>query len=600
MRAQLQRAGAECLDAEAAAELTRYLTFVDLWLSAHTRAMGRLHSLLRLIPGSDAELVGLFGRVLRAVVSEISPPSPEGQTVSAYERNVHNYMGYGNDIIYAMLRALNEGARLGRMNDGRPLRGEAQRVAFRRFSRASEIASEVNGLEYLLDQISFGELAVGEVSVIAEPFVRLEFVDVRRSLMRILAIRRNLILRMNRVREPRYVREMLKASVGRVSADALDHYEREYGFDPVEVDERALLERGEALLTFVEAEDDMLMLAAGDDPRAAIRYLLGASLAWFHQVADAIQRSAVSRRKTEPAVSIPTERIVWGGQHSDFELVERCLEDLISKLPVRSHFDLVRRPYVSTRAGVLALPSGTGGLWTTTVREGLVAGGGIGDRYGWAWEKFYADLFKQSHWTVLGEGLKLRRDGRLITDLDLLLQKGDLVLAVQIKALIGSGVSPYDHWRNRKTIEWGCLQAKAAGEFLREHPGWLIDVAGRELARQVKHIQPVVLTNVDFFDGWRFEEVPVMGEVGRKAIVRGARVDFSDESGTDVDTLWITRPEDLTTERILWSLDNPVELHISQEIPETRYDNREVAGLTVSMPDFVLRDMPASRSAVSG
>ena len=81
-----------------------------------------------------------------------------------------------------------------------------------------------------------------------------------------------------------------------------------------------------------------------------------------------------------------------------------------------------------------------------------------------------------------------------------------------------------------------------------------------------------------------------MGEVGRKAITEGAKVDYTDQSGHIFSTHWITKKEDLTTDRILWSLKNPVELLIAPESLETSHRILKLRDLTVLIPEFDLRD----------
>ena len=90
-----------------------------------------------------------------------------------------------------------------------------------------------------------------------------------------------------------------------------------------------------------------------------------------------------------------------------------------------------------------------------------------------------------------------------------------------------------------------------------------------------------------------------MGEVGRKAITTGAKVDYTDQSGRVVSTRWITKKEELTTDRILWSLQNPVELLIAPESLETSHRVLKLGDFAVLTPQFDLREDLESVPAIA-
>ena len=63
------------------------------------------------------------------------------------------------------------------------------------------------------------------------------------------------------------------------------------------------------------------------------------------------------------------------------------------------------------------------------VREALLGGGSLGDAYGRIWEDFYEHSFRESDWQVLGRDLVLRRQGKPVTDVDLLVKRSiDLMM----------------------------------------------------------------------------------------------------------------------------------------------------------------------------
>lgn len=141
------------------------------------------------------------------------------------------------------------------------------------------------------------------------------------------------------------------------------------------------------------------------------------------------------------------------------------------------------------------------GSWTTPIREILNQGGEVGRLYGQVWEDFLARSFEGTGWSIIGRNINLVDNGRTVTEIDLLLFRDDLLVAAEIKALTGSGHSPYDHWKNRMIIEKGCRQALLASQYLSAHREVIASIANRMIASAVRHIQPLVLTSEHMFDG---------------------------------------------------------------------------------------------------
>ena len=345
------------------------------------------------------------------------------------------------------------------------------------------------------------------------------------------------------------------------------------------------------MLTVVDAEDDLLVAASRSDQRAVAYYVVAMAMRWYSAAADSVRDAslAVGRRLAVPR--IPLRDIAGGINGIGKEVVAEAIENLTVELPARSHVSLADRPFVRDGAGV-ARPflRGWGGTWTSVVREAVIQGGAIGKSVGAIWEDFYTKSFDDSDWKVVGRGVKLRNNGQILTDVDLLLLREDLLLVVQIKALIGLSNTPYDHWRNRQTVQFGCVQARVAAEFLESHRNALVSICGKRSASGIKHVQPVVLTNIDQLNGWRVDDVPVISEVTRKAICRGSRVDYHDSrSGEVIHTHHFVKREELTTASILQLLQQSIEMQVAAEGTDTTHSTHDIGELTLLMPEFVIQ-----------
>jgi hypothetical protein len=169
-----------------------------------------------------------------------------------------------------------------------------------------------------------------------------------------------------------------------------------------------------------------------------------------------------------------------------------------------------------------------------------------------------------------------------------------LLLVAELKALTGSGVSPYDHWKNRRVIEKGCRQAALAAVHLRRKPELIASIADKHAAKDVRHVQPLVLTSENEFDGWEHDGVPVAGETIRKAITVGTTVNYYDPSSLKVERTDVhLSKEELNTDSILRALRNPIELKLALEQGAVRHHRVEVGPLQFLVPDIAPGKPPA-------
>jgi hypothetical protein len=595
--AGLLRAAAFRLEPKEQAALDEYLKFSLAVDVARRKALQGVHDGLREMPRcSKADLLAA-GRVVfdwfMVKLTKGVDVRSVGASVAERERRLHDLNGAANDIALAVARAINECSRIAMIETTVRLSKSQGRRASQVLRKVVRAAGEVNSFEWFFDCVSYGEFSVDEVVNEPRPTFRFHFVDARRYLLRSLAIRRKLVISYTGRRARRYVRGMLEDSQSLVFGKAVSYYLTKIGA-PADsgVDLTHAQSVAKALLMAVDAEDDLLFAASRLGPGVAAHYLVAMAMRWYAVAARAVEVNAGAGVRGELASpAIPLAEIADCISAIDGSFIASALENLTSELPARSHFVLLECPFVKDGAHVVRpFLGGELGNWNVAVRAAMIQGGTVGKEVGTIWEEFYAASFADSEWRLVGRGVKLRRDGRILTDVDLILLREDLLLIVQIKALVGSGLTPYDHWKNRQTIEFGCFQGRTAAEYFGKNPDALISICGKRAASGVNYIQPLVLTNLDHLDGWSFDGVPVAGEVTRKAICRGSRVDYFDSnSGEVLHTHHFVRPEDLTTEVILSLLRKPVELEIAAEGAEIEHGVHTVGDLTLLMPEFVTR-----------
>lgn len=587
---------------EDAIAFVRYLTFMVRTDQMKRERMQALSQQLSFLPRcSISDLLRIAERSFKFDVREafsrrqlIDP----NLAVSDAELRLQEINGSLVDLASGVARAVNEVARHQPTAVDAPLGRQKFERGVRLFRRAVQIAGEINSLEWLVDSVTFGEFAVAEeFSHEGVAAFRFEFCDERRSVVRSLALRRRLVLRQYGKPTTRYLRDRLLEMQADVLADAVDHYCQKTGTNSQTVEHSRAQEDSVSTLSHVGAEDDLLFAAARFSPAIAAYYTAAMCLRWYALGGQAVARARPGLGHRPEIFHIPLAAIIESledganGAH-----IRAALERLTLELPVRNHAQLVTRPFirVSPQEACTFL-GGDFGQWPVAIREGLIQGGALGKSVGKIWEDFIAGSFADTPWTIVGRGVKLRENGQTITDADLMLQREDLMLVVQVKALVGVGHTPYDHWKNRQVIELGCHQAKAAADFLMRAPGAIVAQCGRRAAASIKVIQPVVMTNIAHFEGWSHQEVPVIASSTRAAICDGGRVDYvHSESGHVVHTDHLVPPKALSTENILDLIREPLELRIAAGRHGVRHLAQRIGEAWFLIPDVTLHGSPGA------
>lgn len=566
-------------------EVSRLKDLVRAEFELERRKLPKL-SLRQLVAVSDRTFDRAFDRA-KEFRDAIDPDNAVGEN----ERLMHETSGYANDVIFAVLRVLNECAGDAAERDLK--RPDAMEKAIAPFQELTRLAGLLNGLDYILDSASFGEFAV-EAHDAGERRFDLSFADARRTLIRQLALRRRLVKLKTGRQHARLVRERLKAIQGAFLADAVDQYlaraRMRIGPDATLDALRALERRGDILLRCIDAEDDLILLSGRDGSRVPMLYHVSMALRWMAMAGALVADALPGRARREFEDDVRLDDILDGLRDTEqHDGARSAWEELTVGLPARTHFDLVRKPFVRTSAGrAQPIRAADAGLWSTVVRETVNVGGEVGRLYGSIWEEFCASGFVDTGWDIVGRNVSIS-DGRCkLTEIDMLLVRDDLLLAVELKALTGSGVSPHDHWKNRMVVEKGCRQALLAATTLRNRTGLLPSIVGRKVADRIRVIQPLVLTSEAMFDGWSHLDVPVAGETIRKAITTGTKVEFYyGDTREVVRTDTYLRPEDLDTDTILRALREPVELRIAPERGKVVALSVTIGGVTFHVPNLV-------------
>jgi hypothetical protein len=324
----------------------------------------------------------------------------------------------------------------------------------------------------------------------------------------------------------------------------------------------------------LDADDDLLLAAASTPPlespsSVSEDYIAAVLLRWFLDVADFVRGRASNRVKNLLSVpQIPLDLIVglFDDENQPRSRIREALLNHVATLPIPRHLDLINTPFFQMPSGhVYGASMFNAGRWASFVRSRNIKGGTVGRRYGSIWEEFITHTLKDYGWSLIRTGVKIKKDGATLTDVDILAIKDDLLLILQTKSVIGEGMDPYDHWRNRRTIEEGAEQASLAATYIKQNAAFLERVFSKRITSTIRHIQPAVLTNVHTFNGWKTKGIPVLSTEGLMTLLRGAQVTYSDAHGFVKGAESFAKGNTLTSEEFLSLMQSPVEWHISKE-----------------------------------
>lgn len=180
---------------------------------------------------------------------------------------------------------------------------------------------------------------------------------------------------------------------------------------------------------------------------------------------------------------------------------------------IKNSRDILKKPFIMTKQGnILGVLCYTNfDYWIDNIRNNLICGDKISNKIGNEWEMMLESIFTEFKWNILGRGIVLKKNGKTVTDIDLLVIKDGIMIIVQSKG-IGGCDFPYEFWKAQNTIENGIEQALISKKFLQENKEFLIDILSRNKINynDVKEIHAIVVTPNLKFSGWNDKGVAVI------------------------------------------------------------------------------------------
>lgn len=541
------------------------------------------------------ELASRYSRRYRFELEDTSASTEDRS--DSYATYLQALSGQCKDVVFASARVLNEASRECTLEvKGRHCGKRATHQATRDFEKLVFIASELNSIDYAVDKISFGEWNIREIDLTCEPpRVYFDEVDLRLAKARTLGLRRQIVWFHHLPKSHRLSRDYLKSRIGRFIWSAIreyDDYLNTSGEDVVsEVTNTISLQ-----LNYVGAEDDLLFAVA---PEVAIHYLAAIALRCYREVGNYVaERLSARKRKIARRPSLSLSSIADAMFPSDSGK-RREFQDALNKqvlsLPASGHLELTAKPFFRIQGNcVYSSSTLETSAWVDSIRQSSVSGGKRTNEFGRMWESFVASSFRDNGWIVRGEGIKIKRDKRVLTDIDIVTSREGVLLVLQIKAFARGGGNVYEQWLSRQQIVKGAEQALLCVQELDRNP----QLRSRLHPERIKLIQPVVLTNSPIFGGWVSNGVPVIGIGDLMSILRGAKVTFHTPKNV-VGKTSLINAEHANAEEFLRLLFEPVSWCIANETDEIEHFHAATGELDLFFPRLTRTCLPLNNQLMA-
>lgn len=602
------------LDIESA---ERYADFTSILVSRFellTQQMRELCLLFQHLPQSDFlelmqevveqrfyQTADLHWEKLKCKPNEEQPSPVESGDLTGYVLQELN--GELNDIAFATTRALNAAVPFTdpktKKRLGRDLRSKTKQSLL----TLIQMAGYWNTLIYAADLVSYGECTIKSIRQIDSIEVELMFSDLAQAKAKAVGLRREITANFFGRQEPRWMAESLQAFAASTIDRAIEYYESQWRPGCFSRQELKVFQSNIfKWLDRLDAEDELLVPAAKDNLLVLGTYLAAVALHCFAAAGDFVHHHIVRGGKRESICpQVPIDMIVnlimgvsvTGINQMNRDLVRTVVESMILSLPATNHFELLDKPYIKLSSGkIVSLTSLRNGNWAPAVRRMLVKGGPLAKTYGSIWEEFVCYTMKNYGWSIVGRGIKIRRGNQIATDVDILAWKDQLLLLIQLKAIVAGGINLYEQWKARNTIIEGTVQATVAEREIKQNATFLSSLlSSKGIAQAPNRIQPMVLTTVPIFTGWSHNGVPVISIGYLMSLLRGAQVRYQTPDHKVVAVKQFARGDELSSEEFIQFLYEPWDWQISSITEKVQFRRVELESLTLNFPNL-LRDPP--------
>jgi hypothetical protein len=505
----------------------------------------------------------------------------------------HVLKGRLNDAIFAQLNLVNifSTVQVEKPNEDFIVLTEEKLIG--KLVSAFNISGFLNCYQYALDQISCNEWYVQKVSDNRKGHSIFDFsiVDIDFQKAREIGLQRELASKLMGKQKKRWLRTILEETICQSYDHAWKYYQEENQL--LITDNKTYLKFKDQLLQNLDeldAEDELLVGVASQNISIISHYVVVGIIDAFISASEALKNKLPRKPYLFTYPSLPYEEIinlVKRVRVLGLQLDETVIDDYISELPINRHLDLYKAPIIRMKSGkILALEHLAGGGWPTWVRVNLMQGGQTADIIGKAWESYIASILRDNQWTNVVEGFKIKKGGKVATDVDIIAKREDVVLIIQMKVYYGTGVNNYEQWKFRKKLEHAVEQVKISENLINQDLKTLQSIFSKSELNEIKRIKTLVMTNCHYFNGWKLNGIPIMSVGSLMQIINGATVRYTTKEGAVLEEKNYASSQNLTVDEFIDFIDLPLDYRIGTKSYKIRIHTEKLKDATMNFPIF--------------
>lgn len=492
--------------------------------------------------------------------------------------------------------------------DGKPkyLKQKNKLSIQRRINNFSYIAQELNIFEWLMDKLTYGEWVVKEIKKSGSSTnIIFDFKDKDFHHAKVVALRRhtlklssNALLSISPPNESKELRRWFKGKAFYFFDQGVDYFTRqEFISSPKDNISNVSTKYKKIIREFLRVlgpDDELLLAAASQEKSERQKIILS-----HYFIMLALHCLTLSARFYEEVYSdkiedfyleIPISLIesLIMEELGDFDAIREVIDTYIVSLPCSSYESIFQKPFIKIDSNhFIGLKTLSTINWTKPIHAEIMKGGSLGSFYGNLVEECVERVLTENKWFVK-RGVKIRHDGKVITDADIIAIKDDLLLAIQVKAIAGIGDNVYEHWKARKILEKGAIQARIVDRELKSNETFRKSVVPKSQRGASLIIHSIVVSNHPLFTGYKFQDTPIISIGYLLSLLRGANVEYI-KPGNFVDSVQSFSRNDscLTSDELIHLLyEEPLDWKISGETEKTIHQEVSINHLKFYIPEL--------------
>ncbi|MET3036080.1 hypothetical protein ABXT08_08260 [Chryseobacterium sp. NRRL B-14859] len=461
---------------------------------------------------------------------------------------------------------------------------------------ALNLSSKLNTYQYAIDQVSCNEWYIETVNETEKGKLIFEFAiyDPLFQKAREIGLQR-MLSEVSMRKEKRWLKLIIQHVQTQIFDYAWNYFQEKNNIlltsDEIFISARESMIKN---LDLLDAEDELLVgTSENHNIDILSHYIVAAVLTAFTFAANGLKKQLPKKKYqfTYPVLPIiEIKKIISELRLGDKIINSEIIENYISTLPLKRHLDIFKQPYIRDYEDKIFATDFIYDGWVASIRTTLTQGGRTADLVGKMWENYIADILKKDGWSNVIEGLKIKENGKILTDIDIVAKKEHVLLLIQLKVYYGTGINSYEQWKFKKKLQHAAHQVKISETFIKKDINILRNHFKKYELQEITYIKPVVMTNCHYYNGWICDNIPIMSVGSLMQIVNGTNVKFMTKNGNVLSEKKYSNDTKLNINEFLSFIDLPLDWRIGPQKYKIRTHMEDFDNLIFKFPIFEIEN----------